>query len=149
MDDVKKFLLSVRWSHVRADRLQRKVEALETQVCHITPSYTGMPGGGSVDSSNAWVALAQLRSDYLAEMVKAERQEKAVSDFIDSLSNPEHREVLHLRYCEGLHWPEVSAKMKSSGFYYSDRHVLRIHGHALDEAREKWKEINHEESRDT
>jgi hypothetical protein len=149
VDEVKEFLSSVKPAHARAERLRRKVKALETQVCHITPSYSGMPGGGAVDSSNAWVALAQLREDYFVELVRAERQEKIVSDFINSLATPEYREVLQLRYCERLRWSEVVDGMRSAGYYYSDRHIQRIHGRALNEAREKWKEISHEESRDT
>lgn len=152
MDDVREFLESAKWAHARAARLQKKVQTLEAQVCRITPSYSGMPGGGGADSSNAWLALAQLHSDYLAEMVKAERLEKEVSDFIDTLPTPENREVLHLRYCDLLRWPEVAAGMKSSGYYYSDRQVYRIHGRALHEAREKWKEYRNgrdNESRDS
>lgn len=149
MDDVREFLESARWAHAKAARLSRKVEDLETQVLRVTPAYTGMPKGGGGDSSKAWVILAQLRDEYLQEKVRAERLEKEVSDFIDTLEVPEHREVLHLRYCERLHWPEVVDRMHTDGVYYSDRHVFRIHGRALNEAREKWKEKNYEESRDS
>lgn len=140
MDEVRDYLESAKWAHARVARLKRKVQDLETQVCHITPSYSGMPGGGGSDATNAWLALAQLHRDYLAELVRAERIEKDVSDFIDSLATPENREVLQLRYCEGLHWPEVTARMQQAGYFYSDRQVYRIHGSALNEAREKWKE---------
>lgn len=146
MDEVREFLESAKWAHARAVRLYRKVQALETQVEHITPSYSGMPSGGGTDSSNAWLALAQLRSDYLAEMVKAERREKEVSDFIEGLYAPENKEVLRLRYCERLRWTDVADRMAAAGYYYTDRQVFRIHGRALNEARKKWKEIHNDES---
>ena len=149
MDDLREFLESARWAHAKAARLSRKVEDLETQVLRITPAYTGMPRGGGGDISAPWVTLAQLRADYIEEKVRAERLEKEVADFVDSLPTPEFREVLYLRYCERLRWPEVVKRMSTDGLYYSDRHVFRLHGRALNEAREKWKEKKDEESRDS
>lgn len=148
MDSVREFLESAKWAHAKAARLSRKIVQLTTQVEHITPSYSGMPSGGNGDSSAAWAALAQLRSEYMLEKVRAEQQEKAVADFVESLPTPEHREVLALRYCEGLRWPEVIEAMKVDGYYYSDRYVFKMHGRALNEAREKWKELNYEQTRD-
>ncbi len=148
MDSVRVFLESAKGAHARAARLSRKIVQLTTQVEHITPSYSGMPGGGSTDVSAAWTALAQLRSEYLLEKVKAEMIEKAVSDFVESLPTPEYRELLSLRYCEGLRWPEVMEAMRADGYYYSDRYIFKIHGRALNEAREKWKELNYEQTRD-
>lgn len=148
MDSVREFLESAKWAKVKAARLSRKVEALTTQVERITPSYTGMPKGNGGDSSSAWAALAQLRSEYMEEKLKAERREKEVADFIESLPTPVYRELLHLRYCEGLRWPEVVDAMQAVGLYYTNRYVFKLHGRALNEAREKWKEIHYEKTRD-
>ena len=148
MDSVRDFLESAKWAHAKAARLSRKIAQLTTQVEHITPSYSGMPSGGNGDSSAAWAALAQLRLEYQEELVKAERQEKRVADFVESLPTPLYRELLNLRYCEGLRWPEVVEALKVSGYYYTDRHVFKIHGRALNEAREKWKETDNEQIRD-
>jgi hypothetical protein len=148
-DAVREFLESAKWAHAKAARLLRKVKSLETQVEHITPSYSGMPGGSGGDSSKAWVALAQLRDDYGKELVLAAEQERRVAEFVESLPTPVYREVLSLRYCEGLHWSEVIERMKEAGLFYEDRYVYRLHGRALNEAREKWKELHHDESRDS
>ncbi|MBP5462191.1 MAG: hypothetical protein J6Y20_08720 [Lachnospiraceae bacterium] len=147
MEPVREFLESAKWAHAKAARLSRKIEQLTTQVEHITPSYSGMPGGGSTDVSASWAALAQLRSEYMEEIVLAERREKEVSDFINSLPIPEHRAVLLFRYCDGLRWPSVIEAMQGAGYYYSDRQVFRLHGRALSSAREKWREV-HEQARD-
>lgn len=149
VDEVREFLESAKWAHVKAARLLRKVKSLETQVEHITPSYSGMPGGGGGDSEKAWVALAQLRDDYGKELLYAVRQEKRVAEFVESLPTPLYREILYLRYCEGLHWSDVRKRMTEDGLFYEDRYVYRIHGRALNEARRKWKELHHEESRDS
>ena len=47
MDSVRAFLESAKSAHARAARLSRKIVQLTTQVEHITPSYSGMPSGGS------------------------------------------------------------------------------------------------------
>lgn len=140
MDSVREFLESAKWARAKAARISRKIEQLTTQVEHITPSYSGMPGGGSTDVSAAWVTLAQLKTDYEGELAQAEMQEKAVVDFINSMPTPLYREILALRYCEGLRWPEVVQAMERTGCYYSDRHVFKLHGRALNEARQIWKE---------
>lgn len=142
MDQVREFLESAKWARARAARLSYKIEQLTTQVEHITPSYSGMPGGGSTDVSSAWTALAQLRDEYVKELAKAEQREKDVADFVDSLRSPESREILHLRYCQGMRWPDVIEHLNIGGLYYSDRQVYRLHGKALNEARNKWKENN-------
>lgn len=148
MDSVREFLESAKWAHMKAARLSRKIEQLTTQVEHITPSYSGMPGGGGSDPSSAWAALAQLRSEYQEELAKAEAQEKAVADFVEAMPTPVYREILMLRYCEGLRWPLVGQAMEKSGCYYSDRHIFKLHGRALQEAREIWKEKENEQTRD-
>ena len=148
MDSVREFLESAKWAHAKAARISRKIEQLTTQVEHITPSYSGMPGGGSADVSAAWVTLAQLRSDYEDELARAEAQEKSVADFIESMPTPLYRELLHYRYCLGLRWPAVIEALQSTGSYYSDRHVFKLHGRALNEARQIWKEKENEQTRD-
>ena len=146
MDSVREFLESAKWAHAKAVRLSRKIEQLKTQVEHVTPSYSGMPGGGTTDPSSAWVKLAMLKAEYEEELVLAEQREKAVLGFIESLPTPLYREVLILRYCEGLRWPAVVKALEKTGSYYSDRHVFKIHGRALNEARELWKEKGNEQT---
>ena len=146
MDSVREFLESAKWARAKAARISRKVEQLTTQVEHITPSYSGMPGGGSTDVSAAWVTLAQLKADYEEELARAETQVKAVADFVESMPTPLYREVLALRYCEGLRWPAVVQAMEKAGTYYSDRHVFKLHGRALNEARQIWKERKNEQT---
>ena len=145
MDPVREFLESARWERSRAARLAKKIAQITTQVEHITPSYSGMPGGGSVDVSAAWTYLAQLKIEYEEELDKSERRIKEVSTFIDSLPTPEYREILAWRYGLGLPWPAVLEGVKAAGLYYTERHLFRLHGLALNEAREKWKETHNDE----
>ncbi len=149
MDEVREFLESAKWAHAKAARLSRKVAELEAQVTRITPVYTDMPKGSGGDSTNAWIALAELKSLYAEELSWAEQREKDVFDFVESLPTPECREVLYHRYCAGLRWPDVMHAMRGSGYYYTDRQIFRIHGRALSEARAKWKENKNEASRDS
>ena len=145
MDQVREFLESAKWARVKALRLARKINQLASQVEHIVPSYSGMPSGGSGDVTAAWTSFVQLREDYIREKARAERIEKEVSEFVESLPSPECREILQLRYCLGLKWPEVNEQLRASGLYYTERSIYRLHGKALNEAREKWREINYDE----
>ena len=146
-EPMREFLDSAKWARLKASRLRRKVAELTTQVEHMTANYSGMPKGSGGDATAAWTTLAQLRSDYEAEIVRAERVEKEVLDFISTLDRPVHREILALRYCENLSWPKVMEGMQAAGHYYSERQVYRLHGTALNEAREKWRTRNNEERR--
>ena len=146
-EPMREFLDSAKWARLKVTRLSRKVAELTTQVEHMTANYSGMPKGSGGDATAAWTTLAQLRSDYEAELVEAERAEKEVLDFVNTMDRPIHREILALRYCENLSWPRVVEAMQAAGYYYSDRQIFRIHGDALNEAREKWRMKNNEERR--
>lgn len=149
MDPVREFLESARWERLRAARLAKRVAQITTQVEHITPSYSGMPGGGSIDVSAAWTYLAQVRLEYEEQLDKSERRIKEVSEFIDTLPTPEYREILAWRYGLGLRWTEVREGIKAAGMYYTERQIFRLHGQALNEAREIWRETHNEESRNS
>ena len=145
-DPVVDYLMSAGWARVEASRLREKLDQMEAQVTRVTPSYTGMPGGGNGDSSDAWVALAQLRGEYAAKLAEVERSEREVSDFIDSLESSTSRAILHLRYCSCLRWPIVVERMEKAGYAYSERQIHRLHNKALEEARVKYMEEARENS---
>ena len=145
-DPVADYLMSAGWARVEASRLREKLDQMEAQVTRVTPSYTGMPGGGNGDSSDAWAALAQLRGEYADKLAEVERSEREVSDFIDSLESPTSRAILHLRYCSCLRWPTVVERMEKAGYAYSERQIHRLHNKALEEARVKYMEKARENS---
>lgn len=137
-DPAKMFLQSVFEAKSEAQRLRRKIARLETQTEQITANLTGMPLGGNRDSEGAWATLADIRASYAQKLLDAELTEKTVADFIDTLPTRECRIILRLRYLDCLHWPSVRRALEKAGICYEERQVYRIHGKALDEARQDW-----------
>lgn len=148
-DPVRELLNSVLESRIEAKRIERKLAVLEARVTKITSELTGMPGGGTSDRNAALAAFSDLTRDYYARLVAAENCEIAVTDFINRLSNPDSRMILKLRYVDCKRWPKVLEAMNRVGRDIELRRVFVLHGRALNEARELYKEIYHDETRDT
>lgn len=154
-DPVRQFLMSVAESRIEAKRLRLRTQRLEAQATKLTASLTGMPRGGG-DSGNLLASLADMREDSIRAMIRAEEQERKVTAFIDRLENPVSRMILKLRYCDCLDWlprprrRSVLTELQKVGQFYSESHLFRLHGKALNEARELYnKENNNDESRDS
>ena len=143
-DPVRAFLASVAEARLEAKRLSLRAQRLEAQATKITATLTGMPSG-STDSGNLLAALADMKASCDIARVQAERQVEKVSAFIDKLENPTSRMILKLRYCDCLEWlarphrRTVQGEMEKVGLYYSSQHIYRMHGRALNEARELYK----------
>lgn len=154
-DPVKGFLASVAEARIEERRLRLRVKRLETQAMKLTASLTGMPRGNG-DSGNLLASLADMRIASEKAIVEAEKTEERVAAFIEKLSNPTSRIILKLRYCDCLDWTDrphqrsVTSELRKAGLYYSDRHLYRLHGIALNEARELYyKENGNEQNRDS
>lgn len=141
-DPVRAYLNSVREARMDAKRLQSKLAQLEARATSITSQLSGMPRGGGADRDAVLASLADVSRDYYTMLAHAEETELEVLKFIDSLSKTNYRMILKLRYIECKRWPRVLADLKSAGLDIEERHLFRLHGEALKEAREKFKEWN-------
>ena len=141
-DPVREFLNSVRESRMDAKRLQSKLSQLEARATSITSQLSGMPRGGGADRDAVLASLADVCDEYYRQLAGAEKQELRVSNFIDTLSETKHRMILKLRYLECKRWPRVLADLKSAGLDIEKSRMFVLHGEALKEAREKFKEWN-------
>jgi hypothetical protein len=144
-DPARAFLSSVAEARLEARRLGFRARRLEAQATKVTTALTGMPSGGGGDSGNLLAALADMRVSCAAARVRAELQEQKVAEFIDKLENPASRMVLKLRYCDCLEWLDrprrrtVQSELAKAGLYYEKAQIFRLHGRALNEARELYK----------
>jgi DNA-directed RNA polymerase specialized sigma24 family protein len=102
----------------------------------MTQNISGMPRSGGGDSSSAWDALIEAKIEADEQLKYWLRLEKEIESFIDSLSERTHRELLRYRYLESLKWETIGDLMS----YNSDYVRMKLHGQALNAAREKWKE---------
>ena len=137
-DPVRDYLNSVLEYRMEAKRLKRKLAQLEAQATNITSQLTGMPHGGIADRGAVLASLADAAKDYQWRIDRAERKELEVLDFIDSLPTAESRTILKLRYLDCKRWPKVLAALNAGGMAMSERQMYRLHGRALQEARERY-----------
>ena len=94
--------------------------------------------------AGALAALADTEELLGARCTDAMRTMCSVASFIESLDSDIHRMVLRLRYLDLLSWPQVQREMDTVGCCYTERQMFRIHGAALQAAREKWPEFTGE-----
>ena len=140
LDPVRSFLESVQDAKFEQGRCYRKYIELDAKCRSITGQMSGMPGGSGGDKhkDGLLAALADQGTEYLRRYREAEEQAKAVEDFINRLQDTRHRAVLLLRYVDQLRWPQVVDELEKHGIYYTERQVFRIHGDALQAARQLW-----------
>lgn len=139
-DPVKEFLRSALEAKLEAKRRSRRVKELESRCTKMTAAPdSGACGGGNADREVLWALLADERDKEEKALHEELAQYKAVEDFIARLDDPVHRAILRLRYLEGLGWVKLQQQLYRDGVYYSERHITRLHGAALEAARELWK----------
>ena len=141
-DPVREFLESYWELRRETDRLDRRVYELTVQCENVTAKYTGMPRGGGGSSTTAWDALIEAKALAEARLVESLRREVEIEDFVDTIPNKVYRQLLRYRYLEDLTWETIGNLM-----HYHPVHVrLRLHGAALNAAREKWEEREEQNS---
>lgn len=144
-DPVRAFLGSVLESRMEIRRVKRKLDAIESRATNITSQLTGMPRGGGAGRDAILASLADISRDYYLRLAKAEAQELEVLRFIDSLPTPDSRTILKLKYVDCKRWSKVLAALQANGREINERQLFYLHGKALNEAREKYKEMHHDE----
>ena len=138
-DPVREFLESVRDARFALRRSELKLEELAAQSTSMTARITGaLGGGGDVHKDSALIALAMARESLEQTKAEAEAQVLKVEEFISKLPDVRHRAVLTFYYVHLFKWPRVVEEMEKCGMYYSDRHIFRLHGDALQAARTLW-----------
>ena len=141
VDPVRTFLESVKDARFEMLRCELKLEQIDAQCKSITARITGMPGGsGDSHKDSGMIALALAREALEKAYEDARRKEAEVENFISRLTDVRHRAVLTLYYVNLMTWPRVVKELEKCGIYYSERHVFRLHGEALQAARALWSE---------
>lgn len=140
-DPVKDYLSSAGELRAEKRRLHRKLKQLRAQTTSTTPVLTGMPHGSGEEGRGAlYAALADVSHQYDVLILAVEKRELELMRFIDRLPTPASRVILKARYCEGRSWAGVQQSLYDAKLYYSDRWIYKLHGKALQEARELYEE---------
>lgn len=132
--DIKAFLRSYRPALIAAQKAANKLDAArETGIK--SPRLDGMPrsgGGNGLDDQLA-------RIDALERRLHKERERalaiaEIIQDMIESLEDINQRNVLRMRYLDGLTWVKIGMELN-----YAERTLYTIHGQALTNLRrQKW-----------
>ena len=112
----------------RARAILNEIHDLKDLATKITVTFSDMPGGGgSVDKVGAIVAnIVDLQSELAVQAKTMKAEQEIVQAVIDAVDEPDLRQLLILRYINGLTWEKIAVDMN-----YSWRHTLRLHGAAL------------------
>lgn len=112
----------------RARAILNEIHDLKDLATKITVTFNDMPGGGgSVDKVGAIVAnIVDLQTELAVQAKTMKAEQEIVQAVIDAVDEPDLRQLLILRYINGLTWEKIAVDMN-----YSWRHTLRLHGAAL------------------
>jgi len=132
-DPVRGFLESYWELRKEHKRMERKIEELESQCQSVTAKLNATPGGGGSRSNAAWDALVEARDRAGQQLAETLYREAEIEQFINRLSKPVYRQLLKYKYLELLDWEQLADKL-----HYTTRHAQRLHGEALEEARQLW-----------
>ena len=104
------------------------IDSLDGQIKKITPSYSGMPGGGGEQDKMAELMAMKMdvMHDSLAVVMRALEAQKRAETLIYHLQG-KYLEVLSRRYLDGNEWNAVAAKMN-----YSKQQLHNIHNQAVE-----------------
>ena len=127
----KEFLQRYRAAEREEERLGREIGRWRSRAEQMTAGYGPAPSGGGGDSRSLECAMEHI--DELARELTRQRDEltalrRQTGAAIDAVPDPRLRELLRLRYIEGLSFEQIAVKMG-----YCWRQVVRLHGVALSE----------------
>lgn len=125
----KKYLLQYREALISEKILQDQIDELRNAYASPkSPNYDGMPHGFS--SEHDLSDYAEKVDDLLC-LVQDQRKQAVeictdITRRIGSMSNETERDILRLRYLQGVRFTEIAGRLN-----YTERHILRLHGEAL------------------
>lgn len=87
-------------------------------------------------SENFMIKLAELGEDYARMQMRFKLERDKRIAMINSLANPIHVRILRKRYIDGKTFEEIAVAL-----HYTYRHVTRLHGSALQEFTQRYKDV--------
>lgn len=110
------------------DLLRRKDETM-ARLTRVTPTYSGMPGGGGDGDkyTNGVAKIIELEEEIDRRTDALVDKRREIERCIDATPDAAERRLLKLRYIDGMKWERIALEMS-----YTQRQVLRIHGNALE-----------------
>lgn len=140
----KEYLQQIRHLDIRIRIIETEIEQLRAEQITLTGiRLDGMPHarnpGDPVGNTAVKLAdeLADLEGNLLRTKSELWRKRAEILELLGKVRNPEHYQLLCMRYVQLERWEAIAYDMG-----YSWRHTLRLHGEALLEF-EKVMEVYH------
>lgn len=138
----KTFMSRYESARERAERIEQRIEWLESQKTSIQLLIDGMPRGtGSRDLQDRLndliVEVDDLRASAADDLAYTVRLRNEIENVIDRVSKPRLRFLLFQRYIECKTWMQIAADMgrmfKPDEQAYSEHWMIDLHSEALRE----------------
>lgn len=126
----KEFLQQYRLAEMEEQRLEHEIERWRSRAERMTAGYSKAPAGGGDGRSmeHTLERLGELAGELTHQRDKLIRLRREIGAAIDTVPDTRLRELLRLRYIEGMTWERVAVQMG-----YSYMQVCRLHGKALSQ----------------
>ena len=124
----KEFLQQYRLAEMEEQRLEYEIERWRSRAEKVTPGYSKAPAGGGDGRSmeHTLERLGELAVELTHQRDNLIRLRREIGAAIDTVPDARLRELLRLRYIDGLSFEQIAVRMS-----YSWRQVIRLHGAAL------------------
>lgn len=127
----KEILLQYRAAEREEKRLELEIQRWHSRAEKMTSGYGGTPSGGGDGRSleNTMARIDDLTRQLAQRLDRLVTLRQKIVTAIDSVPDPKQRELLRLRYIDGLTWGKLAVVMG-----YDDlRWIYRLHGRALEQ----------------
>lgn len=131
MSNAKQYLKQYRSGLQELQALTERIVRVRSQADRVTATLTGQPGApaGHCSGDNLQRCidmLDELERRYVDRLRETIRMLTSIEDGIDALTDERYRQVLRMRYIDGLGWEEIAERVG-----YTKRQITNIHGAAL------------------
>lgn len=113
-----KELSQLHWLNVEIDRDKQRLAELEARAASPGgPNMSGMPGGGGAGSNVEIAALeiVELKASIEAKIIRCATERARLIGYIDAVPDSRMREIMYLRFVDGLPWARVGVSMGYTG----------------------------------
>lgn len=126
----KDYLRQYRDAEREEKRLTGEIELWRSRAESMTAGYGPQTGGGGDGRKLEQVAvrIADLTDDLIRQRSGLVQLRREIGAAIDAVPDARLRELLRLRYIDGLTFEQIAVRMN-----YGWRQILRLHGKALTE----------------
>lgn len=109
--------------------LKRQLSELETTAENTTTSITGLPRGNDMSDKVGKYAteIADLKSLIEVNMRRCYYELNRLNKYINSIKDSEMRQILRLRYINGMSWQQVACSIG----HYDESYVRKKHNKFL------------------